>query len=159
LKVLFAAGGLLALGRRSAKNYIEEFMFDSQAKRSGDSANSPPDPPINRILVDTDDFVEVTVGISQWTGANGLFFLEKDYRVAGEVWRVHKGDADPFPSKPHAHCIGGAKRFVGCKLHLGTAELYSGNKASGRFLYCKQFDALIELIRPKFPRLILPLEP
>jgi hypothetical protein len=115
-------------------------MFDSQA--------TPPEP---QILVETDDFVEVTVGILQWTAANGLFFLERDYRVADEVWRVHKGDAYPFPSKPHAHCIGGAKRFVGCKLHLGTADLYSGNKASGRFLYCKQFDALIELIRPKFP--------
>lgn len=77
--------------------------------------------------------------------------------MAGEVWRVHKGDADPFPSRPHAHCVGGAKRFVGCKLHLGTAQLYSGRDALGLFLAPKQFERLIELIRPKFPGLILPL--
>jgi hypothetical protein len=59
---------------------------------------------------------------------------------------------------PFRHAlIGGAKRFIECKLHLGTAELYSGRDPLGRFLAPKQFDRLIEMIRPKFPRLILPL--
>jgi hypothetical protein len=109
------------------------------------------------VVSETDDFIDVTVGVAEWTTSNGLFIAEEDYRVSGEVWRVHKGDADPYPSKPHAHCIGGAQRFVGRKLHLGTAELFDGRRALGRFLYRKQFDALIELIRPKFPGVTLPL--
>jgi hypothetical protein len=63
------------------------------------------------IVADTEEFVDVTVGVTQWIDAEGFSFLEKDYRVSGEVWRVHKGDADPYPSKPHAHCIAGAKRL------------------------------------------------
>lgn len=125
--------------------------------------SNPPDPianepePIDAILEDKDDFVDVTVGVSQWTNEEGLHFLEEDYRVKGEVWRVHKGDADPYPSRPHAHCIGGSARFVGCKLHLGTRELFNGSKPLGRYLHQKQFDTLIGLIRPKFPDITLPL--
>lgn len=110
------------------------------------------------IIEDTDDYVSICVGNAQWTNAEGLFILEEDFNVDGEIWRVHKADPDPYPSNPHAHCIAGAKRFVGCKLHLGTAGLYdSKNKPLGRFLHQKQFDRLIELIRPKFPHLTLPL--
>jgi hypothetical protein len=116
-----------------------------------------PEPPTERILVETDALIELTVGDTTWRTANGQFILEEDFRVAGEVWRVYKGDADPYPSKPHAHCISGANRFVGCKLHLGTGELFKGSKPLGRYLHRKQFDALIELIRPKFPGLTLPL--
>jgi hypothetical protein len=130
---------------------------DEQTEAPTQSSTDHPDTPTESILADTADFVEVTVGEAQWTNADGLFVLEEDYRVKGEVWRVHKGDADPYPSKPHAHCIAGAQRFIGCKLHLGTRELYNGSKALGRFLYRKQFDALIKLIRPKFPGLTLPL--
>jgi hypothetical protein len=105
-----------------------------------------------------DDFISVCVGNAQWMDKNGRFFLEEDFNVSGEIWRVHKTDADPYTSKPHAHCIEGHKRFVGCKLHLGTRELFSSkNDALGRFLHKKQFDALIKLIRPKFPDIILPL--
>jgi hypothetical protein len=121
------------------------------------AAEQLPEPTIGRILAETDEFIELTVGEANWTNAQGLFFLEEDYRVSGEVWRVHKDDADPYPSKPHAHCIAGAQRFVGCKLHLGTCELFNGRKALGRYLHQKQFDALIALIRPKFPGLTLPL--
>jgi hypothetical protein len=117
----------------------------------------PANEPIDVVLKDTDDFVDVIVGVSQWTNEQGLHFLEEDYRVRGEVWRVHKGDADPYPSKPHAHCIGGSDRFVGYKLHLGTRELFDGSKPLGRYLYQKQFDILIGLIRPKFPEITLPL--
>jgi hypothetical protein len=113
--------------------------------------------PIEAILADTDAFVDVTVGISVWMAVNGMFILEEDYRIAGEVWRVHKGDADPFPSKPHAHCVGGAKRFIGCKLHLGTRELFKGSQSLHRFLDAKQFATLIALIQPKFSDIKLPL--
>ena len=109
------------------------------------------------ILEEDDDHVDVCLGNAQWQAADGRFYLEEDFNVAGEVWRVHKYDADPIPSRPHAHCIGGARRYVGCKLHLGTRELYSGSKPLGRYLFQKQFDRLIELIKPKFPGITLPL--
>lgn len=106
----------------------------------------------------SEQFITVCCGVSLWTKANGRLHLEEDYRVAGEVWRVHKNDADPYPSRPHAHCIGGARRFVGCKLHLGTRQLFTGsNEPLDRFLAQAQFDRLIELISPKFPEIVLPL--
>lgn len=111
----------------------------------------------NEILEDTDEAVTLCLGISQWVAPNGRFILEEDFNVDGEVWRVHKYDPDPFPSRPHAHCIGGGRRFVGCKLHLGTAGLYKGATSQNRTLGAKQFGRLIELIRPKFPGLTLPL--
>ena len=105
-----------------------------------------------------DDEVHLCLGTATWVNREGLFFLEEDFKVSGEIWRVHKSDPDPYPSNPHAHCIGGRERFVGCKLHLGTAELFnSNNTALGRFLHRKQFDRLIELIKPKFPEIILPI--
>ena len=48
---------------------------------------------------------------------------EKTVKVKGEVWAVHKNDADPWPSNPHAHSYD-----AGLKLHLGTGELYDGNR-------------------------------
>jgi hypothetical protein len=83
---------------------------------------------------------------------------KKILRSVEKIWRVNKSDPDPFPSNPHAHCIGGSGRFVGCKLHLGTGELYdSSNKPLGRYLYKKQFERLLELIQPKFPEVVFPL--
>jgi hypothetical protein len=112
---------------------------------------------VDPICAETDEYVDLCVGVSGWRKSDGRWIAEDDYRVAGEVWRVHKADADPFPSRPHAHCVGGAKRFIGCKLHLGTAELYHGSRPLGRVLAPRNFERLIELIRPKFPGLILPL--
>jgi len=109
------------------------------------------------ILAETDDYIDLSVGGADWRTSDDCMIREDDYRVDGEVWRVHKGDADPHPSRPHAHCIAGAKRFVGCKLHLGTRQLYHGREALGRYLASKQFDRLVVLIRPKFPGLVLPL--
>jgi hypothetical protein len=91
-------------------------------------------------------------------GASGLYWLEKDYRVGGEVWSVHKNDPDPYPSRPHANCIGGRQRFIGCKLHLGTRQLFSSSNAPlDRYMDEKQFVRPIELVRRKFPELVLPL--
>ena len=111
------------------------------------------------VLASTDSYVDATVGRIEIVDAGGRCFVQKDYRVSGEVWRVHKGDADPCPSQPHAHCVGGADRFVGLTLHLGTRELYDGRKALGRYLSQKQFDRLVEMIQPKFPGIPLPLLP
>ena len=109
------------------------------------------------ILAETEGYIDFNVGGADWRTADDSMIREDDYRVDGEVWRVHKGDADPYPSRPHAHCIAGAKRFVGCKLHLGTRQLYHGREALGRYLASKQFARLIGLIKPKFPGLVLPL--
>ncbi len=114
--------------------------------------------PEGEFVNDETTHVDVSLGEAHWVNAKGAFLNEADYRVGGDVWRVHKGDADPFPSKPHAHLIAGQKRFVGCKLHLGTAELYNGTRGLGRFLYKHQFERLITLIRPKFPDVKLPLD-
>lgn len=111
----------------------------------------------NQIIAETDAHVDLCVGVSQWQNVDGRYILEEDYRVSGEVWRVHKSDADPYPSNPHAHCIGGAKRFLGCTLHLGTAELFRKRDGTGRYLEQNQFNRLLDLIRPKFPDLIFPL--
>lgn len=40
-------------------------------------------------------YVEVCVGVSQWKTPDGRFILEEDFKVSGEVWRVHLSDADP----------------------------------------------------------------
>jgi hypothetical protein len=52
-------------------------------------------------------------------------------------------DAVSNPSNPHAHCVGGAKRFIGCKLHLGTAQLFKRSEPLGRF-----FES--QAIRPSY---------
>ena len=110
------------------------------------------------IIVDSsDEHISVTCGVALWEMANGLIYLEEDYRVAGEVWRGHLNDPDPFPSRPHAHCIGG--RFASYKLHLGTRQLFTPkNRPLDRFSQSSQFDRLIEMVRPKFPNITLPLE-
>lgn len=115
------------------------------------------DDPRDDTLRDSDDFVDVCVGYAEWQLPDGTYILEKDYPVSGEVWRVHKNDPDPFPSKPHAHCIAGRQRFVGCKLHLGTGELFRGKESLGRRLSKEKFERLVAMIQPKFPGIQLPL--
>lgn len=111
-----------------------------------------------QILDENDDHIDLTMGLLQQVDADGRRLIQKDYRVAGEVWRVYKNDPDPFPSRPHAHCVGGADRFIGLKLHLGTAQLFRpNNDPTDFYLDRKQFERLIAMIRPKFPDLELPL--
>lgn len=52
-------------------------------------------------VVDADEYIELRVSRMFWETSDGRSFVQKDYRVGGEVWRVHKHDADPFPSIPH----------------------------------------------------------
>ena len=54
---------------------------------------------------------------------------EQTIKVRGEVWRIHKNDADPFPSNPHAH-----NYEAGVVLHLGTGELFDRNRSSRGFI-------------------------
>lgn len=110
-------------------------------------------------FIDTDDGV-VAVHLGEdlfYETADGRVLVQKDYRVAGEVWQVHKADADPFPSHPHAHCVGGRQKFIGLKLHLGTRQLWNGPRAMDLFLPKKPFARLITMIQPKFPGIVLPI--
>jgi hypothetical protein len=110
------------------------------------------------IVEDTEVAVSFTLGVGMiYETSDGTLLVQKDYKVDGEVWQVHKTDADPFPSKPHAHCVGGRENFVGKKLHLGTRQLHKGAKALNEFLPKKPVARLIELIKPKFPGLELPI--
>lgn len=53
-----------------------------------------------------------------------LFFVEEaEVKLKGEKWIVHKNDADPFPSNPHAHNY--QQRL---KMHLGNGDLYQGKQ-------------------------------
>lgn len=126
---------------------------------SGSIATASVEDLSREFAIDLGDFVDVSVGAATWVNAAGKFYIEADYKVCGEIWRVHKSDADPYPSNPHAHCVGGAKGILGCTLHLGTRELYRKRNALGRFLDSEQFNRLIELILPKFPGISLPLKP
>src|SRR5262245_9137022 len=99
------------------------------------------------IVAQDEDSIDICVGITEWQEEHGYYFVEKDFPVNGEIWRVHKSDPDPFPSSPHAHCVDGRERFKGCKLHLGTGELYRDGKPTGRRLKKKQFNQLCGLLR------------
>jgi hypothetical protein len=49
-------------------------------------------------------------------------------------------------------------RLIGCKLHLGTRQLFSSdNKPLDRYLEQDFFDRIIVLVRRKFPDMVLPL--
>lgn len=48
---------------------------------------------------------------------------EVTVRRDGCVWRIHKSDADPFPSNPHAHNL-----ESGLKLDLSNGKLYHGTR-------------------------------
>src|SRR5262249_18043513 len=48
-------------------------------------------------------------------------------KLGGEIWRIHKSDADDWPSMPHAHRVQGRE-----KLDLITGRLwYDRNRSDG----------------------------
>jgi hypothetical protein len=110
------------------------------------------------LLLDDEDAIEFTCGFLNAVDGEGRSFIQKDYRLRGEVWRVHKGDADPYPSNPHAHCVDGRRFYQGKKLHLGTGELYDRAHATGFRYPPRDFARLCEMIAPKFPGIALPLQ-
>jgi hypothetical protein len=64
------------------------------------------------IFSDTDECVELTLGAIEMVLPNGHYILEEDYRVSGEVWRVHKGDADPYQNPPMARFVRHTPAYV-----------------------------------------------
>lgn len=104
---------------------------------------------------DADDLIELVVGETMWCTSDGYYELQHDLRVRGERWRIHKSDADPYPSNPHAHCVDG--KYAGCKLHLGNRQLFDGPRALNQYLNEGQFERLLVYARQKFPELEFPL--
>ena len=51
---------------------------------------------------------------------------EAEATVNNQIWRVHKGDADPFPFDPHAHNV-----ETGTKLDLRNGHTYKKRKYFG----------------------------
>lgn len=66
---------------------------------------------------------------------------EKTVKVKGEIWVIHKNDADPFPSTPHAH-----NYESGISLHLGTGEFFDKRKSKG-FLDCNKLIRVRDRIK------------
>lgn len=106
-------------------------------------------------MTDADDeseWIEIRPGLMpNWMTLDGLYIREADFFADGLRWRVHKNDADPFPSRPHAHCVAGQERFVGCKLHLGTGQLFRGRKPQPRKLSPQCLRELKDAVRKKIP--------
>jgi hypothetical protein len=63
---------------------------------------------------------------------------EETIKYAGEVWRIHRYDPDPFPSLPHAHNV-----YEGTKLDLRDGTLYRKHQPVGQLGY----KALVEFRR------------
>lgn len=72
---------------------------------------------------------------------------EKTVKVKGEVWRIHKNDADQFPSVPHAH-----NYDAGITLHLGNGQLFNANRQNVGNIGPKK----LEVIRGKLDGFSLP---
>jgi hypothetical protein len=49
-----------------------------------------------------------------------VYLTEAEIKLQGEIWVIHRNDADPFPSSPHAHNY--QQRL---KMHLGNGDLYT----------------------------------
>ncbi|EOK5946970.1 hypothetical protein ACWOWW_004303 [Vibrio vulnificus] len=73
--------------------------------------------------------VEEVICLDSTVLPNGVerAFLEEQIKYKGERWVVHKNDADPFPSTPHAH-----NYETMLKLHLGNGDLYYGTRKVGK---------------------------
>jgi hypothetical protein len=77
---------------------------------------------------------------------------EAEVKLRGEKWTVHKYDADPFPSNPHAH-----NYAQGLKLHLGNGDLYPHkSKVSCGRIAKKHLVQLRDLVIQKNATITLP---
>lgn len=75
--------------------------------------------------------------------------------VSSCKWQVHRFDADPFPSDPHAHCLDG--KHKGKKLSFKDGSLWRGARRTGEKLRRRDFLALCELVQEQRPELTLPI--
>ncbi|WP_143748575.1 hypothetical protein [Chromohalobacter canadensis] len=56
-----------------------------------------------------------------------VFRTSQQVKIKGEKWVIHKNDADPFPSNPHAHNY--QENLV---VHLGNGMVYRRRKHVGK---------------------------
>ena len=81
-----------------------------------------------------------------------LSLIEADVKLKGEIWTVHKYDADPFPSNPHGHNYARA-----LKLHLGNGSLYQNkSRVSCARMPAKNLMKLRDLVLQKNSTIVLP---
>ncbi len=78
-----------------------------------------------RLHPETVDRVQLDESIIPDGGTRLL--TEQRIRQDGEIWVIHKNDADPFPSDPHAH-----NYQSGHSLHLGNGDLFLRRNLVGR---------------------------
>jgi hypothetical protein len=83
----------------------------------------------------TEDIIEIEFAESPIPASTRRQLNEITVRQDGCVWRVHKADPDPFPSRPHAHNV-----ESGLKMHLGTGRLYFRTEDTGRSVASKHLD-------------------
>jgi hypothetical protein len=66
---------------------------------------------------------EISIDESALPSDLPLHLREAEVELNGKKWTIHKYDADPFPSNPHAH-----NYALNLKLHLGNGLLYFGKE-------------------------------
>jgi len=71
--------------------------------------------------------IQITLDTSLIPQGAQRSLVEQTVKCKGEIWRVYRNDADPFPSNPHAHNLAS-----GYKLHLGTGELFLKRRFMGK---------------------------
>jgi hypothetical protein len=96
---------------------------------------------------------EISVDESFLPDGLPLHHLEAEVKLNGKNWTIHKYDADPFPSNPHAH-----NYALNLKLHLGNGMLYSGTerKSSCGKMSKKDLVKLRGLVQQRNATIVLP---
>lgn len=87
---------------------------------------------------------EIDLGEYPIEGRHKRKLEEATFKSDGSIWRIHRNDADPFPSNPHAHNL-----ETGLKLDLRNGLLYLGSKPAGGMFKRKHLLTLRRLAEEK----------
>ena len=74
-------------------------------------------------------------GVTGTTDPSG----QKKFKIDGFVFFVHENDADPFPSRPHAHMDSANSPR---KVNINTGEVFDGATSTNAFLKAKTLNRL-----------------
>ena len=69
--------------------------------------------------MENSDYIYIDLGYSPIPSGCRRLLNEVTIKKDGKIWRIHKNDPDPFPSKPHAHNV-----ESGLKMDLSNGDLY-----------------------------------
>jgi hypothetical protein len=94
--------------------------------------------------VTDEPIAEIDLGEYPIEGRHLRELREATIKCDGQIWRIHKNDADPFPSNPHAHNL-----ETGLKLDLSTGALYLGSKPAGGTFKRKHLKTLRHVAEEK----------